>query len=278
MSSSFFHETIRNFYLKFSWSEKYVSPKSFKTLDKDLYQARMPYNGKEYCLAAIGISIFLSFLTLISYLYSPKYTLLLFFLVFSASMILFFRYPKQIKKKLARAVERELPYVLISMGSEMNINVPFEKSIENVANSGYGEVSREFKKILVDVRNGFSIQEALYNFSDRIDSSFVKRAVSILLTAYSRGGRSGDLLKKLADEYNAVAQAKLKEYGGKVTIYSMIFIAASAIIPAIFQTFVIVGSSFMSLIITPEMALLIPVAVFPIVNITILMIMRSKKP
>jgi pilus assembly protein TadC len=247
-------------------------------LDRDLYQARMPFTGKEYGVAAIGISSVLAVFSLISYALYPEYSLAIIFLVFAFSMILFFNYPKTRKKRISKEIDRDLPYALTSIGSEMNINVPFEKTIENVANSGYGEVSKEFKKVLIDIKNGFSIQESLTNFSDRIDSSFVKRAVAIIITAYGKGGRSGDLLKKLADEYNSVAQAKLREYNGKVVLYSLIFIAFSAIIPAMFQTFVIIGSSFMVLIITPEMAFWIPAAVFPVTNACILLIMRSKRP
>ncbi|GEM_PF-692847 len=274
----FYQDIVRNFYVKFSFLEKYVAIKSFKSLEKDLYQARMPYDGKEYIIAALGMSVVLASLSLISYLYEPRYVMFLFFLVFSLSMALFLNYPKGKKRKIAKSVERDLPYALISLGSEMNINVPFEKSIENIANSEYGEVSREFKKISVDIKNGFSVQESLLNFSDRVDSSFVKRAVSLLITAYSRGGSSGDLIKKLADEYNSIAQARLKEYGAKVTLYSLLFIAFSAIIPAVFQTFVIVGSSFLTLGITPEMAFWMPVAVFPLVDVTILLVLRSKRP
>lgn len=265
-------------YDKFYFINKYFSKKNFKRLDKDLFQARMNIKAEAYLPMCFALSLTVSFLSLVLFFFTPEYTPSIFFLVFGLGFYLLYNYPRSRKRKLAGNIETELPFALRSMGVELNINVPFETCLGNIAKSDYGLLSKEFQTILRDLNNGSSVNESLNAFSERVDSTFVKRAVSLMTTAYQKGGKSGNIMKKLADEQNALMKSKLTEYNGKLMMTSLIFIAFSAIIPAMFQAFVIIGSSFLSLMITPGMAFWIPVAVFPLIDASILLIIKRRKP
>ena len=54
--------------------------------------------------------------------------------------------------------------------------------------------------------------------------------------------------------------------------------AVSAIVPAMFQSFILVGSYFMALSFTAEQVFLIIVVLFPLIDIGILAMINSKTP
>ncbi len=161
------------------------------------------------------------------------------------------------------------------IGIELNMGLPFETSLKNVCSGS--ALGIEFKHVLKNIENGSSVQEAFGAFSSRIDSNFARRAAAQIIATYEKGG-SGEALKKLADEQESILRARLKEYHGKLTIYSMLFIAASAVFPAIFQAFVIVGSSFLNIDFSPTQAILVPVLLFPAINIALFALIRWKSP
>jgi pilus assembly protein TadC len=259
---------------KFSFAPKYFSPGFRRKIAKDLLQARMIYSSNDYLSLCFGISAICSALSL-ALLSISLDCLPLSLLIFVLCFFSLANYPALKKRRLAKEIEKELPNSLRMIGIELNMGLPFEATLKSVcSNSALG---KEFRHILKSVENGSSVQEAFGAFSSRIDSNFARRASAQIIAAYEKGG-SGEALKKLADEQESILRARLKEYHGKLTVYSLMFIAASAVFPAIFQAFVIVGSSFLNVPFSPLHALLMPVIAFPAVNIALLIIVRWKSP
>lgn len=178
-------------------------------------------------------------------------------------------------------MEKDLPFALMNMSVELNIGLPFFKTIKNIAEQDYGVVSIEFEKIVKGVEiNGASLQEALFNLSERINSKELKRTISQMINVYETGNKEqpGDSLKKIAEEQLIKQKNALKEFSGKMVVYSLMFIAVSAIIPALFQAFIIIGSSFMKLGIDSTQLLLINLAGFPLIDLGILLYIKSQTP
>ena len=61
-------------------------------------------------------------------------------------------------------------------------------------------------------------------------------------------------------------------------MYSVVFIVLSAIVPAMFQAFISIGSTFMELDFTSIQILLITTVLFPVINLGILLLIKSKTP
>ncbi|MBS3059622.1 MAG: hypothetical protein J4224_04325 [Candidatus Diapherotrites archaeon] len=126
---------------------------------------------------------------------------------------------------------------------------------------------------------GASLQEAFIHASERNHSHMFRRALAHLTQVYEQGNRiKGERLRSLAREELARQRAKSKEFSGKLVTYSLMFIALSAIIPALFQAFIVVGSTFMELTLSPLQVLLIPALVFPLIDLAVLQLIRSKTP
>lgn len=200
---------------------------------------------------------------------------------FVASFLVQIYLPIAKRKRFAAQVEKDLPFALMAIAVEMNMNLPLEQCLRSVAKENYGKVSGEFSKIVMEItESGASVEEALLSFSERIDSRLVRRCVSQIVGAYRQGSKNnaGEPIKRLARELLARQRAASKEFAGKMVLFSLMFIAVSAIVPALFQSFIVVGSMFMSLGFSASDVLIIAIFVFPLLDLGVLFYIRSKTP
>lgn len=183
------------------------------------------------------------------------------------------------RKKYAQVVEGQLPFALMNIAVEMNLGLKFEKILEHAAEQD-NEIGREFGKVFLEAtEKGASVQEALMHFSERISSLEVKRAIALFVSVYEQGQKaSGESIKMLAREMLAKQRAVSKEFSGKLVVYSLLFVAVSAIVPALFQSFAIVGSMVLHLTFTAQQIFLIIVVGFPLVDLAALYYIRIKTP
>jgi len=171
-------------------------------------------------------------------------------------------------------IEKELPLALRWVATQLSMGISFDEAIESLC-SGYGELSKGMKDVLVQAEYS-SFPNAITNWACSVDSKDVKRSAMQLVMLYESGGNVNSL-KSLADELLENQKVIAREYSGKMAMYALLFIGVSSVFPALFQAFVIVGSNFMETV-SPLQALLIPVVVFPLVDVGILVWMQYRKP
>lgn len=188
------------------------------------------------------------------------------------------------RQKLEARVKRfeaGLPFALMGLAVELNLRIPFEKALMDMARENKGIVGREFECVLREVHaEGSSIPEALRRVGERMPSLHVKRVTSLLVNAYEQDSRErpGEALKRLALEELGRQRAEAKEFGGKLSVYALVFIVMSAILPALFQAFVLVGSAFLDLSFTPFQVMAIVVLGFPLMDAGVLAFIHYKTP
>jgi flagellar protein FlaJ len=195
--------------------------------------------------------------------------------------ILFFvillQLPLARKKAYSSKVEADLPLFLIRLAAEIKIGKNFSKAIRDSC-SEESFASKEFALVLTDMQKGASFQEALQAMNERLSSPNIRRAVSNLSNLSTQGTKDVSGLKKLAQELLFKQRIESKEFSGKMVVYALVFIAVSAIVPAMFQSFVLIGSYFMKLSFTAPQILLISVILFPAVDAAILLTIDKKTP
>lgn len=190
-------------------------------------------------------------------------------------MILY--YPKMEKKNYARKVEADLPFVLMNLAIELNLGVPFTEALKH-SSKGEGYSAKELRKIIREIENqGASVEESLRHFSERIESTFVKRSVTQLAASFEQGS-DGYTIKRIASEMLTRQRIESKLFSGKLVVLSLLFIAVSAIVPALFQSFSIVGSILLKMSFTPTQLFLIIVVVFPLLDLALLLYIKNKTP
>ncbi len=260
------------------------SEKFYLNLEKGLKKARIEIKPEKYFEEILLKSLLLGIgAWFAAGLYSGKIISSFFAaIIFSVLCVAIQLYlPKRKAKKTAELIERDLPFALLSMSAELNMGVSFEKSIENISKGDYGILSKEAGSALREIRgHGKTVQESLKGICEKTDSLLLKRAISQLVGVYEQGQKKdpGEPIKSIALEILSKQKAEAKEFSGKLVVFSLMFIAVSAIVPAIFQSMIIVGSFFMKIKFTPIQIIIIIAIVFPIIDMMVFFYIKSKLP
>ena len=189
-------------------------------------------------------------------------------------------YPRMQRKKYGQHVEACLPLTLLNIAVELNLGMPFIKAIEHAGKSK-NCCGKEFRTVEMEIREqGASVQESLMHFAERVESRLVKRAATQLAAAFEqgKGKKCGEPIKRIATEILTRQKLESKLFSGKMVVSSLLFIAVSAIVPALFQSFSIVGSVVLQLSFTAMQLFLIIVVLFPVLDLAVLLYIRSRTP
>jgi flagellar protein FlaJ len=185
------------------------------------------------------------------------------------------------KKAYSKKVEAELPFFLLQLSTEIKIGKSFFEAMRDCVKKDLEENSaakEEFAKVMLDIEKGVSFQEALNGISGRIDSLTMRRACSNLSNLQLQGKKDVDGLKKLAQELLLKQKIESREFSNKMVVYALVFVAVSAIVPAMFQSSILIGSYFMNIKFTPEQIFAIIVGGFPLADLGILLLIKAKTP
>ena len=181
---------------------------------------------------------------------------------------------------MRKTLESDMTIALRTIGINLNIGMSFEKSLENVAKGNHGQASLYFQKILNDIyKAGTPVTTALHEEAIKSKSQNIKRALLYLTSAYENAsgkGYDGDPLITLSKEQLQQQKIKMKETSNQLVFYSLIFIIASAVLPAMFQVLTTIGSQILKLTFTPEQVLMTTILGFPAVNTAIILLINRK--
>ncbi len=134
--------------------------------------------------------------------------------------------PYYIGRKKIDEVEEMLSEALRHMASVIRSGGAFEVAVREIAISDYGQLSKEFMRMLKEMEGGKSFVSTLMNTANRIGSKFLYRVSIIISDALRSGGRVADILDELGEDIRQLYQIK-KERKAKTTM-QYLFIAASA--------------------------------------------------
>jgi flagellar protein FlaJ len=244
-------------------------------MDKtDIYNHAKIY-GKKSALFGLGVWLVIGII-IENILISLLIGLLSGIVVFFCSLII----PKVMKKNYSKKIEGEFPIVLMMVATELDMGISLEKTLKNAVGNSSEYLSKELLQVLKEYNDGLSLQKALVNFSDRVNSTQIRRVVLQLINVIDQGKKEeqGLEIKTIAIELLNKQKAEIKEFNGKLAVFSLLFISVSAIIPAMFQSFVIVGSVVLAISYTPLEILLIITVLFPLLDLSVLFFIRNKTP
>ena len=186
--------------------------------------------------------------------------------------------PKREYTSKLRRIETELSITLRAIAVELTCGAKFETAIENTAKLHSGAASLELRKVSKAIENGKSTPSALRDFAQKWNAPNIQRATSQLIFTYEHGSNAATSLKKLSDELILIQKVESKKYASKLAMGGLIFTAVSAIIPALFSAYTIVGSTFLEVSITPLQVYAIFLLAFPTINTVILLYLNKSAP
>ena len=172
-------------------------------------------------LSTIILTIFVIFFTSLNYLFIPFIIIIYYYLFY------YFVLTYQIKKRSKKLDQEALYYfevLTLTLESGRNLQNSIELTSENVDS----EISSEFKKVLMEMKYGKSLNEALENLKSRMPSETINNII-LNITQTSVFGNSiidtmNNQIEFLRDKQVLSIKEKINKIPNKVSIVSVIFV------------------------------------------------------
>jgi len=268
-----------------SFAKFFISHKKSQ-LDKYLLDADMNIERKEYqAIVAKSLIINLCFLSLITipaliyknlpWIYGLAFTLVISFFIFFIQL----SYPRIYSARKSREIERNLISVMQDMLVQLDSGVPIFKIISNISESGYGELSREFAKVVKEINSGEPQIKAIDKLANRTGSLYFRRVLWQISNCMRAGSNIGIIIRYSIDNINKEQIVQIQDYGSKLNPLVMFYMLITVILPALGLTFLTIIASMINL--PEQMVRIIFIVIFLLVatiQIMFLGIIKTKRP
>ncbi len=193
-----------------------------------------------------GLEITLMYSTLIGMLY-----------------IFIFYYPQIKTKRGYDDLNQELPYALRHMGIELKSGKGLHDALMTVKNADYGSLSKEFNRVLEEIKFGKSTEDSLLEMSSRVKSEGLSRAVQQIIGTLRVGGNLSNSLDIIAKDISFDMQIKLKEYSQKLNSMILIYTFLAILAPVISLIMLMAGSTVIGDVVSGNLVYVIYCLFFP---------------
>ncbi|MDO5848412.1 MAG: type II secretion system F family protein [Methanobrevibacter sp.] len=204
-------------------------------------------------------------------------SVIMFITIFSM-LGLILHYPKLNQKRQYNDLNIELPYALRHMSTELKSGKGLYDTLTTIANSNYGSLSKEFERVLEEIKYGNNNEKALINMADRINSEGLTRAIQQIITTLRIGGNLANSLNIIAEDISFDMQIKLKEYSQKLNGFILIYTFIAILGPVILLIMLMAASTVMGDIVPGNLILILYVFFFPLVVIFLGVIIQKLEP
>ena len=285
----FFLETVKSFSLKGSENEtgKEDNPKVFSMLDfEESPKSENVENDRielirnilqKYLFKKRAIPILIIIFIMISCFISLELGGI--YLVITAMIYVFTTNYPQIKEKNSYSdLNQELPYALRHMGIELKSGKGLHDTLITVKNADYGSLSREFNRVLEEVKYGKPTEESLLEMSRRVKSEGLSRTIHQIIGTLRVGGNLANSLNIIAKDISFETQIKLKEYSQKLNSFILNYTFIAILAPVVILIMLMASSTVMGDIVSGNLLLIIYSLFFPTVVVFMGVVIKKLEP
>ena len=161
-------------------------------------------------------------------------------------------------------IEKATPDFLRDLATSFKTGMPLYTALEHAAKRDYGPLTTELKLMVSQMSWGMNFNEALMEFSKRIDLPLIKKAAVLILEAGRHGGDLSDIFEstaKYVDNVNSWTNKRKMQtlpyvaiFYFSVVIFLFIIIIISNMIFIPMSDIATAGSGLITPILTSEMA------------------------
>lgn len=148
-------------------------------------------------------------------------------------LIIGFIYPSAVANERATKLNRELPFALRQLATQVKAGVSFHKAMSSIVNSKYGPMSEEFRRVINDIEKGSSTEQALLKLAARTKSRGLKKAIVQILRALKSGGNLSETITAIADDVSFELRMKVRDFTEKLNFISVIYIMIGVVGPVV---------------------------------------------
>ncbi len=259
----------------------------FPFLRDDLTQAQVEIRPKEWVAAAVVASaanallVALVFAVTLAVTKTPFATAvgvvaLATLAVLAASFSTIMYYPKIIASRRTRLIENELIPATRHLLVEIRSGVPLFHAMASVSD-GYGEASREFKKIVKRIDAGVPEVDALVDATRENASLQFRKVLWQLSNSLKVGSDLGDALDAVVQELVRERVDTIRKYGQELSPWTMIYMMLAIIVPSLGITFSIIATSFLNMTV-PSVLLALGIVYLILFQLFYLNFLNSRRP
>lgn len=176
--------------------------------------------GETNPLAAASLSVFLG--------------TLVFLLTGVAAVV----YPAMRADSRARRIDRDLPFALRQLATQIRSGVSFQRALSSVARADYGVLSNEVGITLSDMERGRPADEALMDLHDRTRSHGLRQAIMQIIRTLKTGGALADIISSIADDVSFETRMKVRDFTEQLNLINVVFIMTAVVAPVVLTIFV----------------------------------------
>ena len=231
----------------------------------------------KYFLNKKTIILLIAVLFLITYLTSFEIGGI--YLILITMTYTFLIYYPQIKEKNSYSdLNQELPYALRHMSIELKSGKGLHDTMLTIKNSDYGSLSKEFTRVLEEIKFGKQTEESLQEMSHRVNSEGLSRTIHQIIGTLRGGGNLANSLDIIAKDISFETQIKLKEYSQKLNSFILIYTFIAILAPVIILIMLMAGSTVMGDVISGNLLILIYSLFFPLVIMLMGIFIKKLEP
>lgn len=142
-------------------------------------------------------------------------------------------YPSLRGAERATQIDRELPFALRHLATQIKAGLSFQKALASVASGEYGALSAELKRTLADMQGGVPTDKALSELAGRTRSKGLKQAVMQVMRALKTGGTLSDIITGIAGDVAFETRMRLRDFTEQLNLISAVFIMVAVVAPVI---------------------------------------------
>ncbi len=244
----------------------YTLAKYFPNLKTTLVKAEMNIEPAAYMRKAVMMSLLYAFMVLILvgvlYIYleiNPIYLVILPLITFVFFFWLWTLLPKAKMIQRANKIDEEIVFAGRHLVIALRGGITLFDGLVSVS-EGYGEVSKEFRKIVERISLGEPPTQAMREVVAQCPSQYFNRVILQLVNSIVSGSDVVSALDAVLDQVATEQIIKLKEYGQKLNPMSMFFMLFGIVFPSLGVVFLTVVLAFSgSATVTAMGGLILPV-------------------
>ena len=166
------------------------------------------------------------------------------FFLFFIMLLVTLRYPAIASGKDAEKIEGNLIFALKDLLLKVSAGTQLYDAFVSIANSDYGEVSKQFERVAKQVQSGRPIDKALENMALKTSSEYMKRTVWQLVNVLKSGSNIKTALKIVISEQMQNHKEKIRGYAQELNLWSLIYMLFAVAIPTIGLTMMLILTTF----------------------------------
>ena len=142
-------------------------------------------------------------------------------------------FPRTNAEQKAIKINRELPFALRHLSTQIKAGVSFHRALSSVAAADYGILSVELTKVLRDLEKGNSTEDALLSLARRNRSAGLKKAVIQINRSLKTGGNLSEIIKDIANDVSFEYQMRVRDFVEKLNIINVVFTMIAVVGPVV---------------------------------------------